>query len=282
MKTSGNYVLTPQGRVHKSRVHQVVSNGGPTSGPPPGDSVVRAVSPNGWKASATFAADVPLGKMSVKFTVPERPDVDGAIIFLFAGAENAQMKMILQPVLQWGDNGLTGLPDNDCWTIACWYVSPNGQWYVSNPVPVFPGDTVTGTVEVVGCSKEDGEWMCEWMIEASSTPSNVSTALVSTALRNGDILPNGDKVPLMLPWLMLFLVGAALEAYPQDPCCKGLTPEQYPAGGSTTFNHIELTDLAGEGFVADWNARCALDDSGCDCKNTVEISRDKSTITLNY
>jgi hypothetical protein len=240
---------------------------------------VRALSPNGWKASATFAAAVPLGKLSFELTVPDPPVVDGAIIFLFAGAENAQMKMILQPVLQWGDPGLGG---SGTWNIACWYASSDGHWYVSNPVPVCPGDAVIGTVEAVGCSKEDGEWLCEWMIEASSTPSNGSTALVSTALRNGDILQNGDKVPLMLPWLMLFLVGAALEAYPQDPCCTGLTPEQYPAGGSTTFSHIELTDLAGHGFVADWNARCALDDSGCDCKNTVEISRDKSTVTLNY
>lgn len=266
MKTTGDYVLTPQGRVHKSRVHQVGSNGGPTSGPPPGDSVVRAVSPNGWKASATFAAAVPLGRMSVKFTVPDPPGLDGAVIFLFAGAENAQMKMILQPVLQWGDNGLAGLPDSDCWTIACWYVSPDGQWYVSNPEPVCPGDTVTGTVEAVQCSHKD----CEWMIEAS------------TAEGAHTVLKNGDNVPLVLPWLMLFLIGGALEAYPEDPCCAGIVPEQYPASGATKFHDIELTDLAGNRFVADWNARCALDDSGCDCTNTVEISRDKSKITLNY
>ncbi len=276
MKNTGNYVLTPQGRVHKSRIHQVGPNGeagppGPTSGPPHGGSVVRAVSPGGWKASATFAAAVPLGKMSFKLRVPDPPVVDGAIIFLFAGAENAQMKMILQPVLQWGDNGLFGLPDSDGWTIACWYVAPDGQWYVSNPEPVNPGDIVTGTVEAVGCFKEDGEWMCEWMIEAATSSD------VSTVLKNGDILPHGDTVPLMLPWLMLFLVGAA-----QDPCCGGIVPEQYPASGATTFYDIELTDLAGQRFVADWNARCALDDSLCDCTNTVEISRDKSTVTLNY
>ena len=173
-----------------------------------------------------------------------------------------------------------GLGGTDEWYIACWYVSPDGQWYMSYPEPVCPGDTVTGTVEavrLVAC--EDGGLAsaecCEWKIEAS-------TSKVATALKNGDILENGDKVPLMLPWLMLFLVGAALEAYPQDPCCAGIVPEQYPASGATTFHDIELTDLAGQRFVADWNARCALDDSGCDCKNTVEISRDKSSVTLNY
>jgi hypothetical protein len=293
MKTTGDYVLTPQGRVHKSRIHQVGPDGeagppGPAPAPapfPPSTSVVRAVSPNGWKASATFAASVPLGKMSVKFKVPEPPGLDGAIIYLFAGAENAQMKMILQPVLQWGNNGLPRLPnsdcsDGDCWTIACWYVSPDGQWYVSDPKRVNPGDTVTGTVEAVWCgavrdASGGSVEACEWKIEAS-------TSKVATALKNGDILENGDKVPLMLPWLMLFLVGAALEAYPQDPCCAGIVPEQYPASGATTFDHIELTDLAGNRFVADWNARCALDDSGCDCTNTVQISRDMSTVTLNY
>lgn len=263
MKTTGDYVLTPQGRVHKSRIHHVGPNGeagppGPTSGRSPGDSVVRAVSPNGWKASATFAAAVPLGKMSVKFTVPELPTVDGAIIFLFAGAENAQMKMILQPVLQWGLFGIDG------WTIACWFVSPDGHW-MSNPEPVSPGETVTGKLEAVQCSAD----ACMWMIEAST--SKVSTAL------NWNVCP-----ALVLKPLMLFLVGGALEAYPTDPCCTGLTPEQYPASGATTFYDIKLKDLAGHRFVADWNARCVLDKSGCDCKNTVEISRDKRTVTLNY
>ncbi|HEX3071258.1 MAG TPA: hypothetical protein VHX14_22025, partial [Thermoanaerobaculia bacterium] len=97
MKTTGNYVLTPQGLVHKSRIHSAKHKGGSgMPGPvpnrfPPSTSVMQALSPNGWKASATFAAAVPLGKISFKFTVPEQPAMDGALIYLFAGAENAQM-----------------------------------------------------------------------------------------------------------------------------------------------------------------------------------------------
>jgi hypothetical protein len=278
MKTE-NYVLTPQGRVHKSRIHQVKDQGGPASpgpisGPAPGVSVLQSMSPNGWKASAIFAAADPLGKMIVSFKVPEAPSMDGAIIFLFAGAENAQMRMILQPVLQWGYNGLEGT-ETDGWTIACWYVSPEGHWYVSQPQCVDVGDVVTGTLQVVtySCSPEACE--CEWVVEAS-------TSKVSTILRNGALLKDGDHVPLMLRFLMLFLIGAALEAYPEKPCCTDLLPEQYPASGATTFEIIELADLAGHPLRADWHASCAQENMLCDCPNTVVIGPEMRMITLRY
>jgi len=82
--------------------------------------------------------------------------------------------------------------------------------------------------------------------------------------------------------LMLFLIGAALEAYPEEACCTGIAREQYPAS-DTVFTDIELTDLAGYRFLADWNSRCDLGDNAlCGCKNTVQINPDKSTITLRY
>ena len=269
MKTNGDYVLTPQGLVHKSRVHQAKSEdeaGTPEPAPnrfTPSNSVMRALSPNGWKASATFAAYLPLGKMSVKFKVPEAPSVGGAVIFLFPGAQNAQMRTILQPVLQWGNNGEFG---GEYWTIACWHVSTKAHWYHSTPETVNTGDVVTGTVEVVEVVQgPDDEKCCTWQIEAS-TESGVRTR---------------HKVN-NVPSLMLFLVGAALEAYPEDPCCTAITRDQYPAS-STIFFDIELTDLAGYQFIVDWSARCDMgDNSLCGCNNTVQISPDKNTITLKY
>jgi hypothetical protein len=85
-----------------------------------------------------------------------------------------------------------------------------------------------------------------------------------------------------MPSLMLFLIGAALEAYPEELCCTGIAREQYPAS-DTKFTDIELIDLAGNPFVADWNPRCDLGDNYlCGCKNTVQISRNRSAITLKY
>lgn len=276
MKTTGNYVLTPQGLVHKSRIHSAKyegASGAPGPVPnrfPPSTAVMQALSPNGWKLSATFAAAVPLGKMSVQFKVPEPPAMDGALIYLFAGAENAQMRTILQPVLQWGYNGAYG---GECWNISCWHASVDGQWYYSQPVEVCTGDTVTGTVEVVKRPAKDSigkDCTCTWLITAS-TDKGAST-----------VLDESIDPSLAMPWLMLLLIGAALEAYPEEACCTGIAREQYPAS-DTKFCDIELIDLAGNPFVADWNARCDLGDNYlCGCKNTVQISADKSKITLNY
>ena len=276
MKTAGNYVLTPQGLVHKSRIHsaeQIGASSAPWPAPnrfPPSTTVMQALSPNGWKASATFAAAVALGKMSVKFKVPEPPAMDGALIYLFSGAENAQMRTILQPVLQWGDNGAYG---GECWKISCWHASVDGQWYYSTPVDVSTGDIVTGTVGVVegpakDCTAKD--CTCTWKIIAS-TDKGAST-----------MLDESMDPSLAMSSLMLFLIGAALEAYPEEACCTGIAREQYPAS-DTVFTDIELTDLAGYRFLADWNSRCDLGDNAlCGCKNTVQINPDKSTITLRY
>jgi hypothetical protein len=268
-KTTADYILTPQGLVHKSRVRLAKHEGERgTPAPnrfPPSNSVMEALSPNGWIASATFAAAVALGKMSVKFTVPEAPSAGGAVIFLFPGAQNAQMRTILQPVLQWGHNGAFG---GECWKISCWHASTDGIWSYSPPADVSTGDIVTGTVEMVQCSPKDGT--CTWLITAS-TEQGASTVL------NESIDPS-----LKMSSLMLFLVGAALEAYPEESCCTGVGREQYPASG-TKFTDIKLTDLAGNPFVADWAPRCNLGGNEfCSCKNTVQISPDKSTITLKY
>src|SRR5260370_883612 len=102
-----DYVMTPQGLRHKSCVRRIdQSDLAPSPCKHPPDlRMLRATHPAGWVESATFAAFEPLGSMRVKFTVPEPPSREGALIFLFPGAEDAFMSTILQSVLQWGNNG---------------------------------------------------------------------------------------------------------------------------------------------------------------------------------
>src|SRR5438045_8507940 len=81
-------VQTPHGPVHHSCVH-LIESGRPVDTrhtglprcevPAKNFSELRALSPNGWVESATFALDVPLRSISVTFQVPEPPATPGAL-----------------------------------------------------------------------------------------------------------------------------------------------------------------------------------------------------------
>lgn len=256
-----DYVQTPHGLVHGTCLHIIESdqkvdtqNTGFTNCK--GFATIqtlRALSPNGWKASGNFAPDVPLGSMKVTFTVPEPPKVNGALIYLFPGAEDAHLSTILQPVLQWGGDG------GERWTIASWAVTIDGHNVKSDPIEVMPGDTILGTVEATQCSED----ACDWLIETRDVNSGKAATL---------------QVANM-PSLLLFLVAGALEAYPEDPCCP-LESDEFPASGSTRFSDIKLVDLAGNPFVANWNAQFA--GMNANHRFGVEIEKDKSAVTLLY
>jgi len=261
------YFQTPHGLVHRSCIHLIDSdqkidtqNTG-LSGCKRSATIhtLRALSPNAWKASANFAPAVPLGSMTVTFTVPEPPTVDGALIYLFPAAEDAYLTTILQPVLQWGVDG--DGEGGDCWTIASWHVTTDGHTLKSPSIEVTPGDTIVGTVKATQCSDEG----CDWLIETRDVSCEPNLV---TALQIGN-----------MPSLLLFLVAGALEAYPEDPCCL-LRRGQFPASGSTTFSDIQLIDLAGNPFTARWNAQFA--ESDITGRFGVEVGQDNRAVTLFY
>jgi hypothetical protein len=255
------FVLTPHGLVHQSCVHKIEDDTPRTLPPcqkqPTDIRVLRATGPGGWIESATFTPSVPLGSLSVTFTVPEPPSKTGALIYLFPGAEDARLSTILQPVLQWGCNGRFG---GDHWTIACWHCTPQGQTRHSPHFEVSPGDTIVGTVKTIRSMAD----ACDWRVEISDVTQPDKCAML-------DVL-NVNR-------LFLFVVAGALEAYSLETGNPlGDHWSEYPASGSTAFTDIALTDLNGNPFRADWNARIP---SGL-CGLGVEVSDDRSAVTLIY
>jgi hypothetical protein len=270
-----NYVLTPHGL--KSRNDCTASTADPTETLPKWEKklidsllYLRQRGPAGWIESGTFTPSVPLGSMSVRFTVPDSPAMPGALIYLFPAAENPWMTTILQPVLQWGDNFQFG--GGEQWTTACWYCSPDGKTTYSCQQPqVRPGETIVASMSV---DRPYGKDSCDWKVEikVENDPGRCAS-LAATGIKD----------------LFLFLVGGALEAYSLDLLTWRIEDgslfiprpadwRQYPASGSTTFNITELVDLNERSFRADWNKRILQSDCGLD----VSVSDDRSTITLTY
>jgi hypothetical protein len=117
---------------------------------PSGRVTVKQVSPSGhnkrdsgWIASVWTFSNYTY--YSAVWKVPPTPSVStNNILFFFNSFENNQYNDILQPVLQL-NNGVAG------WTLASWYGS-GSQYFHSTPVPVNPGDAITGVIELEGSS----------------------------------------------------------------------------------------------------------------------------------
>ncbi len=246
------YVQTPHGLVDERCVHEIAEGDSipqQCQFPPTELRTLLPRGPGGWIESAFFVSYLPLGSMRVKFEVPQPPSTNGALIYLFPGAEDSQMSTILQPVLQWGDNGHFG---GEQWTIASWHCTPVGVTLHSPPVSVSPGDVIVGTVKVT--SHTSGA--CDWLIETSvdSDPAK-STSLA---------VPGVDR-------LLLFLTAGVLEGYELEDSSR------YPASGSTTFTIDELTDLNGLPMRLNWNTK-----SPATPGFSVGVSINRTAVTLQY
>jgi hypothetical protein len=139
-----------------------------------------AVSPatNSWVANTWWPnfTGSPIQLFTATWTVPPAPATSaGQLIYLFNGIEN--VSCIFQPVLQWGtDPNATGGP---YWQIATWYVyGPNGPASHSTPIPVKPGDTLTGTITCVGKSASN-TWSIGYWGSAEKQSSTAAPAMVS-------------------------------------------------------------------------------------------------------
>lgn len=258
-----DYVLTPHGLRHKDDVRFVgeIEDRQPIDPPkhPPTEfSQLRQLGPAGWVVSAFFTPSEPLKCMSVTFTVPEAPTKGGALIYLFPGAEGPQLGTILQPVLQYGYNGLFG---GNCWTLACWHCTPQGVTRYSRHIEVQPGWKIVGTIKILNYHQES----CDWSIEARVIVDEVEVNCTILHAYN-------------VEYLLLFLVAGALEAYSLEN--PNSLPEwnQYPESGVTRFHDIQLESLTGNRFRADWNTRRTVSD----CGFRIFVSADKSAVTLEY
>ena len=100
----------------------------------------------------------PISYFSTRWIVPPAPTTDnGQIIFLFNGLETSNGQFILQPVLQWGSNGLFG---GSYWCIANWYADgQGGTYFVSTSVQVNPGDVLHGIMTLTNHSGNNFDYM---------------------------------------------------------------------------------------------------------------------------
>lgn len=258
-----DYVLTPHGLRHLSDVRLVADDDRqliqPPLHPPTSVDQLRQLGPGGWLVSAYFPPSEPLKSMHVTFTVPEPPLKRGALIYLFPAAENAFLNTILQPVLQYGNNGYFG---GDCWTVACWHATSNGVSRYSTPIDdVKPHDTIVGTIKIL----EYHDDSCDWLVEAR-------------VLREGSEPRHTKLHAYGLETLFLFLAAGALEAYSLDDLNSLPNPSQYPDSGSTQFRDIRLESLTENLFRANWRTRI----TPAECGFAVNVSPDRSAVTLEY
>jgi hypothetical protein len=179
-----------------------------------GDGWVEA---SQWELS--LGSNDNIGQLSGYWYVPGAPADSGALVFLFNGIQPSGSSWIMQPVLQWGNNGSFG---GNYYTLASWFVGPEGSGiaYVSNPMNVNPGDYLWGLTLQTGITDRGLSYQ---VIADDISIGNSSVLNVTT---------HG------LHWVWAF--AGVLEAYNVTSC------SQYPLplGGGPEETHFRQTAVA--------------------------------------
>lgn len=112
---------------------------------------------NGWveavEEEVSLSSGDSLDKITGTWTVPKNPTVNGGLIYLFNGLEPTTQDLIIQPVLQYGANGLFG---GNYWVMASWQVGKSAVH--SPPVTVNVGDTISGLTQITSVSGTKFTW----------------------------------------------------------------------------------------------------------------------------
>jgi hypothetical protein len=173
-------------------------------------------------ASWTNRTGQPVSSFATTWIVPPPPvsGSDEEVIFLFNGIVSGTWtdSWIYQPVLQWGDTGISGESGGNYWLAGSWYVpsSPDQDAFHSNFVRVNTGDVLTGIITLTDQAGDRFAYNCEfsgiwatalpiwnvpeltWLIEAleayrvkdcSDYPTTYLTRMKSIEVRTGDTRP---------------------------------------------------------------------------------------------
>jgi len=109
---------------------------------------------DGWLAYTTFRHASGINKFLGYFSVPNQPQNDPEVLYLFTGLQNVDwipvvdpeppVFDIIQPVLQYpGDAG-------DYWSVKSWYVTLNSGVINSREIQVSVGDNIFGNMTKTG------------------------------------------------------------------------------------------------------------------------------------
>ncbi|MFZ5895430.1 MAG: hypothetical protein ACOY0T_30520 [Myxococcota bacterium] len=210
-----DYVATPVGEIHKTCIHESddadrafpkcrykskLKLQNPASLAAPGPLQPPTV--NGWvENSFRFA---PAGQWFRQafsaWTVPNNPSsISNQLVYYFPGFQNlAGTLSIIQPVMQWGNNGRFG---GNFWSIASWYVDTAGVAVHSTPRTVTTGQIIDGS-----------------MVGSNCTAAGVCSWTITTKVRNGISTTLTRSPGVVYNWA----APAALEAYRLTAC------NQYP------------------------------------------------------
>jgi hypothetical protein len=190
------------------------------SGPITAAGATKVESPtiDGWVGSESVTTGTSYGEIVADWVVPPAPaSSNGEIVYFFPGMEDSNdVVSIIQPVLQYGDNGYFG--GND-WVIASWNCCPSGITDYSTPVSVNTGDVIQGTVKST----------CSAGTESCST-WNITTADETTG--GSTTLANSSSEGQTFNWAF----GGVLEAYNISQC------SDYPPNGGIFFFNLALYD----------------------------------------
>jgi hypothetical protein len=275
----GEYAQGPGGHlIHRSCLHEVPNGASfddkdqvtasglrikdiPPCSYPEGATAARAVSPavNGWVV-ASIATPVngwnysQITEIAGTWTVPAKPARSGAVIFMFNALQDNTSTVIMQPVLQYGNNGRFG---GNKWVLASWYGGPmfEGNYFHSSPIDVSPGEVIEGLVHVTvtGNIDCDASGVCDgWTIRGTV---NGDTSRRSTIFAT-------SSQPMSMA------VAGALELYNVTNC------NQLPSGsgGVTTFSDVRVYQPWGNpGNPSNWdrfqrttfNGDCATTSAPC-------------------
>ncbi len=124
---------------------------------------LKVPGPNGgWVSSAQFtnAQGQNISQFECQWVVPPEPiSQNGQLIYLFNGLLNSIK--ILQPVLQWGNNGDSG---GNYWQVASWYAGMSSDDSShSDYVRVNPGDLLTGVMTLIGNTNGGFDYDCRFV-----------------------------------------------------------------------------------------------------------------------
>jgi hypothetical protein len=131
---------------------------------------------NGWAEAIQENVPLKIGdnidKITGRWTVPNDPSTNGALIYMFNGLEPSTQNLIIQPVLQYGATTAGGLIGGNYWVVASWMVGKTAVH--SAGVIVNPGDTIVGTTSISSVS--GGKTY--WNIQAVDTTTHSSSGLI--------------------------------------------------------------------------------------------------------
>ncbi len=195
------------------------------------DGGVELPTNNGWIEDEYVANSPPgtwYGKLTTNWTVP--PDPTGAysgnqVYYTFPAFQNRSQTYIIQPVLQWGSNGIFG---GQHWTLASWYVhldanADTNDYIVSPNRTVTAGSALSGSITSVALTSDSSTWTM-----------------------TAKVIATGESVTLDIPDSNRYAwAGEVVEVYGLTNC------NQYPTNG-VFYSAVTLYD---NNFAEVWPSR---------------------------